>query len=110
MKIYLKALVVCQLVIGLLLIFIPLYTLPNIHIVTEEPAGISMIIEALQGASPSLKQTQQAAKMLAMQRDSLTALGSAAVDASRGLEFCGVFMVFSGIVLLIAGRERRNLA
>ena len=91
---------------GLLLIFIPLNTLPHIRILTEGPAELSMIIEALHGTSPTPQQIQRAAKILEMQRDSLTTLGSAAVDASRGLEYVGVFLLLSGIVLLIAGRER----
>ena len=107
MKVYVKFLIVCQLAIGLLLIAIPLYTLSDIRIVTEEPAEISMIVEALQGASPTPKQAQQGAKILTMQRDSLKTIASAAKDASRGLEYCGAFIVFSGIVLLIVYVRKR---
>jgi hypothetical protein len=106
MKMYLKVLVGCQIAIGLLLIFIPLYTLSNIGIVTERPAQLSMIIGALQGASPTPEQIQRAAKILTIQSDSLAVLGSAAIDASRGLEYSGGFFVFSGVVLLIAGRKK----
>jgi hypothetical protein len=93
---------------GLLLILIPLNTLPQIRILTEEPAELSMIIEALHGASPAPQQIQRAAKILEIQRNSLTTLGSAAVDATRGLEYGGVFLLLSGVILLITGRERKN--
>jgi hypothetical protein len=89
---------------GLAFIFTPLNNLPHIRTLTEEPPELATIIEALHGASPSPQQIQRAAKILEMQRDSLTTLGGAAIDASRGLEYYGVFMLLSGIVLLIVAR------
>lgn len=101
MKFSLKFLFVLQIISGIILIFLPLYALPSIRIITEEPPDISMIIEALQGASPTPNQAQRAAKILTMQRSSLSTISSSTETASRGLEYFGVFIIFSGIVLLI---------
>jgi cell division protein FtsX len=107
MKTYLKILLACQFAVGLLLIISPLNALPNIRIVAEEPADITTVIEALHNASPTPTQVQRAAKLLSMQRDTLSSLTSSAEIASRGIEYAGVFVVLFGVILLI-GNIKRN--
>ncbi|MBI4807980.1 MAG: hypothetical protein HY799_03370 [Nitrosomonadales bacterium] len=98
-KTYFKIVLVCQFLLGILLIVNSINALPSIRLIAKEPADFSIIIEALHSVSPTTQQTQRAAEILLMQRDSLVSLSDSAEIASNGVEYIGVFMVLSGIAM-----------
>ncbi|HAF45627.1 MAG TPA: hypothetical protein DCK83_12030 [Gallionellaceae bacterium] len=106
-NIYFRLVLVAQIVLGALLIVQTLNGLTAIRFLAEKPVDTSTIVEALHNGTQTSAQTQRAAEIITMQRDTLSSLADSAEIASHGLEYIGAFMVIAGIFLLI-GDIRAN--
>jgi len=106
LRINLKLIAAGQFIIGALLIGFSFYIDPHFKLVTSSFPELPAILDSLKSASHDSSQLLRAAQILEMQRDALNALRDAGENIFSTLKLFGVFMLFSGVVLLWQDRKR----
>jgi len=106
LKINLKWIAAGQLIIGVILIAFSFSIDQPLHLATSSFSELPSILESLKATSPNSNQLLRAAQILEMQSDTLNALREAGEDVLATLKLFGLFMLFTGFVLLWQDRRK----